>query len=124
MKRIALLAAVVALPALALAGTTGNTYVTISGSTAYGMIGSARHSPDTAQKLGCTLYTFSTWSYVGVSCLAVDATPRAIGCNTTTPSLVTIAEHLPSDGYLEFTVDASGHCTNIQVRNYSDNTPK
>jgi hypothetical protein len=127
MKRIvlsSLVAAALAVTSVAYAGLrqTYNVNVT-QGQQGAGSMGSARNSTDTTQYIGCTLFLASGSSSYLV-CAAQDSAGHYASCYTFDPALQSIAHTLTSDSYINFSADASGVCTQLQITNYSFLAPK
>jgi hypothetical protein len=116
-----LMLATTALPAHA--GIKGPNPVVIDtvGREASGAMGDARNGTDNVSYLTCLVTAYNGSNYMGCSARTPSA---SIHCFSHDPSLVQAALAMTSDAYLDFTWDAQGNCTSLQVQVNSAYTPK
>jgi len=116
---------------LALAGARYTYPVTVvpGARYAYGSMGSARNSVDTTASIMC--YLQAGLSSAGAafapiaSCSAGDAAGNSGYCSTNEPQFVDAVRNMVgSDSYINFTWNAYGTCTEINVYNGSYFEPK
>jgi hypothetical protein len=89
----------------------------------YGSLGSARHSADNIQYIGCYATAYSSGSEA-VNCFAKNAAGTYVSCSSSVPQVINVARSLGDDGYLYFQYDAGGQCTYIGVENNSWHFPR
>jgi hypothetical protein len=92
---------------------------------ATGSMGSALHSGDGIQNIGCVLnYTLkSSGAETSVACGATDASGNTINCTATSPDELLAVATITPDSYVRFTwgTNSSGtvSCTEINITNDS-----
>lgn len=106
------------------AGTRLDIPTTISDDFHYaeGVLSTARASANSSEYLGCEILSFPGSAPQADCFVLLNAVVRS--CFTTDPFLVQTARGLTSDGFLLFTWDASGTCTEIITENVSYLAPK
>jgi len=118
------LSVLLAVAAPATAGRAINYPVTISGSTAYGSMLSARRSADTVQYLGCGIYSPDAIHNVRYAqCDAVNAQGRRLVCDTTDPAMIATVQSIGAYYYVSFRSDGQGKCLAIDTWISSDTLP-
>lgn len=132
MKRLGWLGvgfALVVAPSVAMAGSQGGNHVYVSSTFRYalGQMGAVYGSEDRVQKIHCNQRVASDGQVRFVSCLARNTAGEQKSCF----ALGEQAEHLSeilysvtSLSYIRFSWDSAGHCTSLEVRNSSIDTPK
>ncbi|WP_064749109.1 hypothetical protein [Lysobacter antibioticus] len=128
--RTALAAAMlVAVCGAAQAGLKSNVPVTVENNPqghafrAYGMVGTARNSADGNQVIGCGISAVGTGS-AGAVCEAQNSGGRYVRCITYNAAMVSAAQAVEADSYIEFTFDTQENCTSIYVANSASNAVK
>lgn len=105
------------------AGQKSEVPVFVSGFQAAGALGSARNTTDGNQWIGCELSSWNGQAPVGY-CYANTASNAWLSCSTTHETHIKLISALPSDGYINFQVNASGVCSSLDVRTTSHYPPK
>ncbi len=105
------------------AGQTGSIPVTIDDSTrtAFGSIGGAHNSPDTASSIGCTVLGF-VGTNAQVNCFARDSAGREARCYvvaSVSAAMVQVALAIGPSSSIFFAWDKAGSCVNLEVNNSS-----
>lgn len=120
LKQIAVVLAVafgvqVGVTARAVAGTTvgGQVFIDTAGQVFTGALGSALHSADAMQFIGC----FTTGS--NVYCQARNAAGTLVNCSSNNPTHLEAVKAMGDDSRLYVRYDATGACTQLYVYNYS-----
>jgi hypothetical protein len=100
--------------------------VTVSSTEAYGSMGSAYHSSDAYQYIGCQVSATSS-SSLTVSCYATDASQNQVLCSVASGAAATqFAQNLAnasSDSWILFNISGST-CTQVIVSSASSTKPK
>jgi hypothetical protein len=127
MKKWAFILGVFGASAVALAGSVSNQTVAVwtdsSGLTkANGDLEAARHSGDSTQYIGCSLYAYDSGS-LSATCYAESATGQYASCSTDSPQMLQLVASLNSASYLYFGVNADGSCAWVVTVNSSFNLP-
>jgi len=100
--------------------------VVVGDTFAYGSMGSARSSSDTAQYIGCTLSTSGTTTYGTCSARGRNSSGvyQYASCHTTTAAHLNVIRTTNAISSLDFTWDAdTGICGHISVANQSTFAP-
>jgi hypothetical protein len=97
------------------AGTVvgGQVYIDTAGQIFTGALGSALHSADATQFIGC----FTTGS--NVYCQARNAAGTLVNCSSSNPIHLEVVKAMGDDSRLYVRYDAAGACTQLYVYNYS-----
>jgi hypothetical protein len=131
MKRIqlAMFAATIAFSSMAFAGENFSSGVSVTqppyaGQPAYasGSIYGARHAADPYSFVGCQIVTYSG-SSVTAYCYATDSSDHTANCMTTDANQIHAIESLTEYTYIYFSTDGYGHCSEVDVDNYSFELP-
>jgi hypothetical protein len=125
-KALFVVLALVAAPTgVAMAGYKYSLPVSISDTskTAYGVMGSARNSSDTAQYIGCNVSTFAG-SAPSTTCSAVNSAGTSRSCTTYDAKIVEVAKAISGESYIRFYWNTSGECTQLTVAHFSQYEPK
>ena len=127
MKKLVLVLGVVAGATAAFAGSSGVQDVSIwtdgAGQlSANGTLRDARHSTDTRQYIGCSLYAYDSGSYSAI-CYAYSASGQYASCSTNDANMLKVVETLNPASYLYFAVNADGSCDRVISVNASFNLP-
>jgi hypothetical protein len=88
------------------------------GGSATGSMVGARFSADAIQYIGCNLQGGATQATV--VCSARDKNNRALVCSTTNAWMREAAQGITDSSYFYFTVNSSGACTYLNVRDSSE----
>jgi hypothetical protein len=107
----------------AFAGLTYSTEVWVNGygKNAGGGLGSARHSADNNQYLGCN---YDSGSPATGWCYANDANNNYGSCTTSNASMIDAIKSMNGDSYITFSWDNNTNCTYIQANKASQYAPK
>ena len=111
---LALAMSVQLVPALGITGTmvSGQVYIDTASQVFTGALGSALHSADNTQFIGC--YTTGTSVY----CQARNASGTLVNCATSNPNHIEALKAMGDDSRIYVRYDA-GACTTLIVYNYS-----
>ncbi|AKJ08085.1 hypothetical protein ATI61_107519 [Archangium gephyra] len=96
-------------------------YINTAFRSAAGAVGSVRNSADGTQYISCRLYTSGTGN--AVSCYANDAAGTFVSCTATAANYVTVMSAITSASHIQFSYDANGNCTELQVSTSSEWEP-
>ena len=127
MKKLVFALALVAGATAAVAGSSGGQAVSIwtdsNGQlSANGTLHATRHSADSTQYIGCSLYAYDTSSY-SATCYAYSATGQYASCYTSDANMLKVVQTLNPASYLYFVVNADGSCDRVISVNASYNLP-
>lgn len=136
MQRIALVFAALFVGSFTIAAEAGQklsgaapAYVnkyTSGGGYAGGILSSTRRATSAITIVTCSTSTsvFNNVVSESASCSATDPSGVSLSCYTSNPALAARAASIFGDSYVQFTVDASGTCTNIWISSSSGWSPK
>lgn len=113
MKKSLIISVVMAMSANVFAGANYGQETVIIGNSASGVLSWSRHSADTVQHIGCTLYSDQSGS--GGLCVARDKSGNTLFCETTDPEMLKVIATLNPESKLSFSADASSECTGVSV---------
>lgn len=84
-----------------------------------GSMAGARYSKDNNQNIGCTAYTYPTYSWT--ACFATDKTGRSVVCGSGDPRLASVAQAMTDSSQIYFNLPngSGGECGVITVWNES-----
>ena len=86
---------------------------------ATGSMAGARYSKDDNQNIGCTAYTFPSYSWT--ACFATDKTGRSVVCGSSAPRLASTVQAMTDSSHIYFSLpnDSGGECGVIMLWNES-----
>lgn len=102
---------------LSWAGSVNTPQVVLTSSGASGSTVGARYSNDTVQSISCNHAAYATYEFV--ACSARDKTWQFRSCLSSNSRLFPPLRTLTEASYIAFESDSRGHCTSIQIDNYS-----
>jgi hypothetical protein len=114
LSNIAIGLALVLTPAVAYAGYTHAYPPTISGSSAYGSVVSARGTADANAMVSCSTHNYPAGGAWG-TCNVTTSTGVSASCFTSDPAVLTAMRSLDNQSYLQITWDGTGQCTEVFV---------
>jgi hypothetical protein len=84
-----------------------------------GSMAGARYSKDNNQNIGCTAYTFPSYSWT--ACFATDKTGKSVVCGNGDPRLASTVQAMTDSSHLYFSLPNGngGECGTITVWNES-----
>jgi hypothetical protein len=88
---------------------------------ATGSMTGARFSGDTKQNIGCTAYTFQSYSWT--ACFATDKTGKSLVCGSGDPRWAEVVQGMTDSSYIWFELGYNsngGDCKVIKIWNESD----
>jgi hypothetical protein len=127
MKKLIFAATLVAGVTTAVAGMSGGQQVNIWTDSngllnANGTFQNTRHSADSVQYIGCSLYAYDSGGY-SATCYARSASAQYTSCFTTDANMLKVVQTLNPASYLYFVVNADGSCDRVISVNASYNLP-
>lgn len=127
-KYVALLGVAISISPVVYAGDKGPVDVYVANTSGFrfaaGSLGTARNSADHFQEISCQISASSGNPTISAYCYAVDAQGNLGSCSTSESQLVSVAQSIKGDSYVDFTWDANNHCTSIGVIQNSAWEPK
>ncbi|WP_375772843.1 putative porin [Archangium gephyra] len=91
---------------------------------ASGTLSGARNSPDSAQHIGCRIYSYGSGGNTELQCTAVSSNNVGGWCYSTDPALISLMQSIKGDSYISFYWNTSAKCTYVSVENSSYYAPK
>lgn len=84
-----------------------------------GSMAGARYSKDNNQNIGCTAYTFPSYSWT--ACFATDKNGKSVVCGSGAPRLASTVQAMTDSSHIYFSLpnDTGGECGVIMVWNES-----
>jgi len=99
---------------VASAGYRSDYQVYVSTSIAIGAIGSVRASADSTQYIGCINEGYTSGTQY-ILCYARSSAGTYGSCTSSDPRLISAVTSITDNAFLEFSWDASGSCTFLEV---------